>query len=174
MSRRQDTPDGESVTRLVLRTVRRSPGLTSAALAERMGRGTTSDTVSRICQRMQQKGAVVNLAPARSARALWWPTDVLRRHGEQAFVRPNCTADTLRLIREGLEDMSAIAARLGCHRETVRAAVHRLTAAGLVVCQRHAKATVVRPNETPLEDDGWTPQPYVHPIRQRALGQRAA
>ena len=171
MSRPRLTDEArESITARVLRMVRRTPGMTSEGIALKLD--VDVKTVSRICQRLQARGALVNRAWNKQMRGLWFPTDALKQHGPAAFAQPNVKGHVLAMVRDGVSDLYVIAARIGCTPAVVSAAVYRLTAEGRVKRDTTRKPWPVLPTEDPLPDDGWTPQPYVHPIRARALGLR--
>jgi hypothetical protein len=159
----------ESVTAAVLKAVRRLPGRTTVEITERLDGMAETDTVSWILQRMAKIGAVENRSPNRG-RSLWFPSETLKRHGPEAFVRRNVKGQVLALVRLGITDVPDIVRRVGVDAEVVRSALSRLGRDGHIFFDKSVRPAAVYAYDPRLDDDGWTPPPYVTAIRARALG----
>jgi DNA-binding MarR family transcriptional regulator len=143
-------------------------GITTGTLARSLG--ADASKVSASCGELRARGWVRSeLRPSlhHSRPIAWWyPTPKLRTepYREQAHT-PGVAAAILAVLSP-TDAVSArtLAEQTGLPLRSVRHAVGNLVRAGTlerVGTDRYGY---------PLDDDGWTPQPYINPIRARALG----
>ena len=89
-----------------------------------------------------------------------------------APVTPTCVKKTLHALRDrGYAQSHHVAGKGG--KGMRKAVVWQPTIALRRLVQRGEIPAIGRERPAP-DDDGWQPRPWVHPIRARALGRRAA
>lgn len=149
-------------------------GITVAELMDRTGRRYRSALVSAICHQYVQKGHFRReLRPKVGAQRLvavfFWTGKALRsqRH-RQPVSEPVRTA----LDTHGALTLAEVAWYAGVSRRAAHGALTAMVRGGEV--QRIGSGTAMRYALADDEEDTWTPQPYVTPIRARALGLKQA
>jgi len=125
---------------------------------------TTGGYVTRVVhQRVGVRGA--------SRVSVFTPTDKLLTHGAPNMTTMPTDERVMNAVAERGMTMRELASALVLSYNTIRASVNRLNRRGAVVLEREGqRVTVHHALMRDPDDEPWTPQPYVNPIRARALG----
>ena len=160
----------------IAQLVRSSDGMTTAMLQARLP-ALSASLVSNTCGVLARRGWLVKdirpLAPgSRRLIAWWYPSARLRQQGYAGQIHQPIGDQILAALEQGPMTTEGLCQAVGAGRKSVHDAIRRLKRSGEVETQRDGRRWVFA--RTALEDDDWTPQPWVSSIRARALGLRAA
>ena len=131
--------------------------------------GGTSNEVSAVCCSLRDLGWIAQeMRPGtgQAKRQAWYratPKLAAAPYKPQPKVK-NAQASILAAIDAGVIDRAALVGATQIPRSSVSYALENMVRNGTI--ERIGPGQYARP----LDDDGWTPQPYVHPYRAKALG----
>lgn len=159
-----------SQTRSILEHLLKMGRATNPQLAAVVGQ-ISAGHANTLCRHLARRGWVELHADSRPRLRVWTPTAKLRTEGIDAALMRNVRDRVWELIESGVREIPALATAAQTTHPTVCSIVKRLEEAGSVRRIKTGARTYVVPVDD--EDDGWTPKPYINPIRARALGVAA-
>jgi predicted ArsR family transcriptional regulator len=169
MSRAGNT--AEHLAALAVAAILARPGLSTADVAAHVQR--TSNQAASLLDYLQEAGWVRSKTQRRVGTAgrpmrLWYPTAQAQTTPYPVVPYTDTAAQVQAALQDGALTLTELRQRVGRPYDTIRGAVRALMKAGVV--ERYHGPDGVSFGLVDAEEEAWTPAPYLHPIRARALG----
>lgn len=166
--------NSEPLSSRILRVVMETPGIRSAHIASRLGRGTTVNSVSVTCRDLVYRGLLKKTPETPTGqrghphRSLWWPTAQAISIGIEELTKPRLALRVEEAVRAGHRTTAAISQIVGASMGGTRNVLLSLERDGVIAIDRRERDWRYYPADD--EEENWKPRPYINPIRARALG----